>query len=81
MISIKSGSLISKSHYTSFICLVSAYWKNEEKKRKKKNWKKKREKEKSEVRKKRRGGGKSCTLHSYIRVLMFNSIAEARNVV
>lgn len=57
MISIKSGSLISKSHYTSFICLVSAYWKNKEKKREKKNWKKKREKEKSEVRKKEEEGG------------------------
>lgn len=70
MISIKSGSLISKSHYTSFICLVSAYWKNKEKKREKKNWKKKKRERKKWGEKKRGGGGGGespalCT-HTYV---------------
>lgn len=70
MISIKSGSLISKSHYTSFICLVSAYWKNKEKKRKKKLEKKKKRERKKWGEKKRGGGGGGespalCT-HTYV---------------
>lgn len=69
MISIKSGSLISKSHYTSFICLVSAYWKNKEKKREKKTGKKKRERKKWGEKKEEGGGeGESpalCT-HTYV---------------
>lgn len=74
MISVKSSSLIFKSHYTGFIYQFRIIGRI----KKKEKETEKREK-KSEVKKEEKK--KSCTLHSYIRVLMFNSIPEARNVV